>query len=84
MLKSSFEKIKNYFFDTFQSNDFAYVLYPFMRIFKLFGFLPVQLEPTEFLKENYRFKVDKCSLVMTFIGSIVYIGKFFLKFQLHN
>ncbi|XP_023300973.2 putative gustatory receptor 2a [Lucilia cuprina] len=77
MLKRFFDRVKNYFFDKFQTNEFAYVLYPFLRIFKLFGFLPVQLEPNELLSENYKFKLDKWSFVATFIGSIVFIVGFY-------
>lgn len=84
MLKGYLDKIKNYFFDKFQTNEFAYVLYPFLRIFKFFGFLPVQLEASEILSENYKFKLDKWSFLATFVGSIIYIGKIvFLKFVLN-
>ncbi|XP_037941278.1 putative gustatory receptor 28b [Teleopsis dalmanni] len=61
----------------FPSNEFGYVLYPFLCIFKLFGFAPIDLKNGENLHSKYgRLKLDICSATWTVISAIIYIVGF--------
>ncbi|XP_075167509.1 putative gustatory receptor 2a [Haematobia irritans] len=81
-LKEVFEKIRKSFCGHFNGNDFGFVVYPFLKIFKIFGFMPINLDPNGFLNEKIRIEWDKWAICWSWLGSIIYVVGFI--FGIHH
>lgn len=67
--------VRSYFFGSFTATDFGYVVYPFLRIFKTLGFMPIRLDPASILNERCKVDWDMWAILWSLLTSVIYVGE---------
>lgn len=68
-------KVRAYFLGNFSSSELGYVVFPFLKIFKLFGFMPIRLDQSYLFDERSKMVWDLWAILWSFLGSVIYVGK---------
>ncbi|XP_011292174.2 gustatory and pheromone receptor 32a-like [Musca domestica] len=69
-------KVRAYFLGNFSSSELGYVVFPFLKIFKLFGFMPIRLDQSYLFNERSKMVWDLWAILWSFLGSVIYVGGF--------